>query len=340
MNVILTVYDKGKTKALRRRAMRLLAAHDPKAVAKEDDDQFQVTVALEALPALAKPLRELRGVVAKAKGTAWATFSPEPDELARARFVPLVLYSEVSADVEDDEGEEVPVNALPALCKRCNFPDITRPPSPYLLTKPLAGSVEIARSDDGLLIVRPRVLALLQSAIGKQIKVGDVVVKGRGKPAAADRLHWVRPVHRIGDRPGKDLTECCPTCKRPLTSTAGRGDRPLDAKPGPPVAHFGDGNADLALLDGYFGQAGPDRRFWFWEFAISGALFAHLKDNGVKGIATSPPATRRFASSRRRASPRSKRSDARSRRRRRRAQPARRRRSATARKRAARSSRC
>ena len=288
MKMFLTLYP-GSTitelERVRKQVTQLLAAYEPRPVGR-NGYKIEMRIAMDD-PALPKALKQVAACIPKTKVVGWNDFLPEPTELARARFAPFVFFGH--AQTSDPHGH--PLNRFPhVLCKTCRFPDVSRPPNPLLLAKAPPSSAEILHAPDAVLVVRPRVLEMLRAAIGPQIEVGDVRVQGQAKTAsAADRLHWVRPVHRIGDAIGKSLKNPCPACGRPLESRGNPGDRRVDPQFGPRVTHFGPDPADLALLDGYFGSVGPDgTTHWHWDFAISGALFTHLKENGVKGISTAP----------------------------------------------------
>jgi hypothetical protein len=119
------------------------------------------------------------------------------------------------------------------------------------------------------------------------------------KATGNERLFWIRPKKMIGDETTKTMGERCKSCKRPMSRYFGETLDKIINKRGPGlhdmrrrIEHYGDGEGDLVLLGGFNGRLHdknmPKRRWWYWPIAISGVLFAHLKSNGVKGIAVSP----------------------------------------------------
>ena len=211
----------------------------------------------------------------------------EPGEEQRARFLELCF----AGGPADLDAKAEPFNkSWPVACEACEFPDLTRVPKPYLVGKEVLKKAEIFSTITGMLIVRPRVLEILQRAVGKQIEVGEAQLVD-AKKALDEPVYWVRPLERVGDEGWKAREKQCPQCHRFLHQWQLRVGDAIEERGGgvydlrKRLEHFGTGNADLAVV-GFFGGIGKDTRLRYgsWTVAISGALLAHLKANGVKGI--------------------------------------------------------
>jgi len=280
---------------LRQRLHELFAAYGPKRLSEKptgmDYCKHEMTVAADD-PAVEKLLeafdKEVRKVKPNVAGMVEAELSP--DEVPRARWLErLVLGDRVDVDAKGK-----PTNAAESvLCTACGFPDIGRVPEPFRVAKAALKKQDVLATSRGVLVVRPDALALLRGAIGDQIEVGEVVVEGsKGKAGDADRLSWVRPRQVIGAELDRRLGETCKACKRVLGRWSSMTSDYMNAR-GPGVhdkrrrlEHFGTGG-DLAVLGGFSESIKDDPhmgRRWSWPVAISGALFTHLKSNGVKGI--------------------------------------------------------
>jgi hypothetical protein len=211
----------------------------------------------------------------------------EAGEEQRARFLELC----VAGGSADLDAKSEPLNkSWPVACEACEFPDLTRVPKPYLVGKEVLKKAEVFSTITGMLIVRPRVLEILRRAIGEQIEVGEAQLVDARK-ALDEPVFWVRPLEKVGDEGHKARDQQCPRCKRFLHQWRSRVDDVIEERGGgvydlrKRLEHFGTGKADLALV-GYFGGIGKDTRLRYgsWTVAISGALLAHLKASGVKGI--------------------------------------------------------
>ena len=287
--------DPAHVKKVRERLHEMFAAYGPKRLSEKptgmDYCNHEMTVRADdpAVEKLLKALdKEVRKVKPKVAGMVEAELTAE--EVWRARWLELLVLG----DRVDEDAKGRPTNTgEPVLCTACGFPDISRVPQPLIVGKGALKKQDVLSTSRGVLVVRPNALALLQGAIGDQIEVGEAVVAGsKGKVSAADRLAWVRPRRTIGAELGRRLGEKCKVCKRVLGRWSWSPSDFMNER-GPGVhdvrrrlEHFGTGG-DLAVLGGFSGSIKDDPhmgRRWSWTVAISGALFAHLKSNGVKGI--------------------------------------------------------
>ena len=283
------------------RMYELFAAYGPKRLAKKPDDAdyhtHEMTVEYND-PQVAKLLKQLDAELKKSKPKAAAIYEEflTPDEVKRARFLELFIYGD---DVDENERME-PLNEQAVLCEVCMFPDLEQVPKPLLANKGVLKKQDAFRTGTGMLIVRQHVAELLRAAIPNQIEIGDAVLAGsKKKPAGSERLFWIRLKSMIGEQTEKTMGDRCKACKRITSRYFGETLEKIINKRGPRlhdmrrhVENFGGGNGDLVLLGGFNGRLHdknlPQRRWWYWPMAISGALFACLKSNGVKGIAVSP----------------------------------------------------
>lgn len=138
------------------------------------------------------------------------------------------------------------------------------------------------------------------------------VVKGKPElaaPSIDERLHWVRPKEWLGEanRIGMTVNKRCDACHCVLDFDQQMPDAWLTAQgPGAhllsgELKHFGSGKADLAVVPNNRWMKDVDhtrQRRWGVDFAISGALFQHLKSNGVKGLALDQSSTPYYTSAR------------------------------------------
>ena len=213
---------------------------------------------------------------------------PTQEEVKRARFLEPLFFGH--AIDEDDEPLNPPARIL---CNTCKFPDITRVPEPFLVSKAALKKHDIFSTTTGMIVVRAPVLELLKAAIGSQIESGPAVIaKSKEKLTGDNRLFWVRAKEMLGDRLLKVTSDQCPACKRVLSRGVGgmdkhvanRGPGLLDARDW--LEHFGSGKADFAIMGGFHGSI-KDGISWHWPILMSGALVAHLIANRVKGISAS-----------------------------------------------------
>jgi hypothetical protein len=219
------------------------------------------------------------------------TANPTLDEAKRARFIEPLLFGD-SVDLDSNGRPLNPPRRV--LCEACKFPDITCVPAPLVVSKAVLKKQEVFRVSTGMLVVRPRVMKLLHDAIGTQIESGEAIItNSKERGIRDDSLFWVRPKEMIGDRVLKKLGGQCPVCKRFLkrgimaaNDHVNRHESGLfDMREW--VEHFGDSDSDFALLAGYNGWIEDGKPHWYWPIVMSGALVAHLKANGVTGIAAS-----------------------------------------------------
>ena len=216
-------------------------------------------------------------------------------EMKRARYVPFGARA-----LEDPEDESGPANAYPLACGACEWPDLTKVPDPYRVSREVRKrpKEELFSTPEGLLIARPRALEVLQAAIGAEIEVGPATVAGERPGAAADdeRLWWVRAVHRLGPPARPDgATTPCAACGRPLhVPYKPPADKDAAKKRlgdwRPRVTEYGGHTASLVGMGEFMSwsrrKSGAPRIMG--NVAISGSLFAHLKAMKVKGGMVNP----------------------------------------------------
>ena len=72
----------------------------------------------------------------------------------------------VGSDARMDQrgNMDLPVNALPAKCRHCTFPDLDFVPQPYFLAKGVASPVDTAMAEAGNFFVRVRARRILELA--------------------------------------------------------------------------------------------------------------------------------------------------------------------------------
>ncbi len=228
---------------------------------------------------------------AKPKVGGFFEVKPTEEEAKHARFLEPVLFA-WSVD-EDANGR--PLNSPKrVLCGACKFPDITCVPEPFLVSKAVTKKLEVFRVSTGMLVVKSRVLKLLQDAIGDQVETGEAVIaKSNEKLTGDERVFWVRPKQMIGDRLLKVIGDQCPKCKRLLSRGVGMNDKHVNNRGGGLVdmrdwvEHFGTTKSDIAVVAGYNGRIEDGVPRWYWPILMSGALVAYLKANKVTGIAAS-----------------------------------------------------
>lgn len=222
-----------------------------------------------------KLLKELEKFAKKSKcGVVFRQF-PTPPEAARARFIKINLYgSYAEYDRETMFG-----------CPACRAAKLELVSNPFLVNKTVLKNYDVFHTGVGLLIVRPKVLAVLKKLVGDQFIFGEAAVaNSKVRAKGDDRLFWIRPQEVIGQQ--IRITEgkaTCPDCKRTKLKRVYSTDNMVNAS-GPGlldervrVTHFGSGKAELAWID--------NLPYGDWpEFAISGALIAHLVASGVKGF--------------------------------------------------------
>jgi hypothetical protein len=281
--------DNPKMKKLRQRLNEMFARYNPRRLSEKPKQEEYRKHEIE-VPAddaeVEKLIRELSRELksARAAGQVWAI--PTAAELARARWVPLLFY----ATYVDDDSNGRPLNQFGrVMCEKCKCPDLASIPEPYLVNRNVLKSAEIFPTSDGVIVVRQRVLDLLKSAIGGQIESGEAkLAKGA---SGGEKFRWVRPKHHLGGdaEDQADVQKTCSKCARATARRARSFDRKAqlyDSRLRLP--EFGDPKVDLAVMD-FYGTIFPDgTRRCYWPMAISGSLFAHLKANGVKAIATAP----------------------------------------------------
>lgn len=283
------------------RMCELFAAYGPKRLAKKPNDNGYHTHEMTIVagdPQVQKLIKQFAAEVKKSKPKAAGVYTEilTPEEVKRARFLELF----VSGDDVDEDASWEPLNQQPVLCEKCQYPDLDQVPKPFLVNKGVLKKQDVFRVGTGMLIVRPHVAELFKSAIANQIEIGEAVLAGAKKKATGDdRLFWIRPRQMIGEQLAKRLDGRCRACKRFGTRVFSKTPDAFVNEAGTGlhdkrrwVEHFGNGDADLALLGGFNGSLHrdeqPNRRWWYWPIAISGALITYLKSNGVKGIAVSP----------------------------------------------------
>jgi hypothetical protein len=281
--------DNPKMKTLRQRLHEMFAGYNPRRLSEKPKQaeyrKHEIDVTPDD-PAVEKLIRELSRELKAARAAGQVSAIPTAAELGRARWVPLLFY----AAYVDDDSNGRPLNQFGrVMCEKCRFPDLASAPDPYLVNRNVLKNAEIFPTSDGLIVVRQRVLDLLKSAIGGQIESGEAK-PAKGAPGG-ENFWWVRSKHRLGGdaEDESDVQKKCSKCGRAVARRARSFDRKAqlyDARLHLP--DFGDPGADLAVMD-FYGEIFPDgTRRCYWPMAISGSLFAHLKANGVKAIATAP----------------------------------------------------
>src|SRR5688572_8417476 len=172
--------DPAHLKKVRERLHEMFAAYGPKRLSEKatgmDYCKHEMTVAADD-PAVEKLLeafdKEVKKVKPKVAGMVEAMLTA--DEVARARWLELLVLG----DQVDEDAKGKPTNAAePVLCTACGFPDISRVPQPLVVSKGALKKQDVLSTSRGVLVVRPNALALLRSAIGDQIEVGEAVIAG------------------------------------------------------------------------------------------------------------------------------------------------------------------
>jgi hypothetical protein len=229
--------------------------------------------------------------VVKPKIGGFFTVNPSLDEAIRAHYLEPVIFG----DSVDEDSNYRPLNPpVRVSCTVCRFPDITCVPNPFLVSKMVLKKQEVFRVSTGMLVVRHRVLKLLQDAIGDQFESGEASIsKSKEKLKGEERVYWVRPKAMTGDRILKVVGEQCPHCKRCLSRGVGMTDQHVNERRGGLVdkrdwvESFGRGKSDIAVMGGFHGRIEDGVPRWHWPILMSGALLAHLKTHKVTGIAIS-----------------------------------------------------
>jgi len=222
-----------------------------------------------------KLLKELELFATESKCCVVFRQFPTPQEAARARFIKVNLYGNY---VQNDQSDMY-------ACGACRTPNLESVPKPFLVNKTVLKSYDVFHTEVGLMVVRPRVLAMLKKLVGDQFTFGEATIaNSKIRAKGDDRLFWIRPKEVTGQQ--IRITEgkaTCPECKRTKLKRVYSTDNMVNAS-GPGllderlrVAHFGSGKAELAWIDNLPYGGWP-------EFAMSSALIAHLVASGVKGF--------------------------------------------------------
>jgi hypothetical protein len=267
---------------MRGRLNELFAAYRPKRSKDRRFHELEVAAEDEQFPRL---LEQFRREVNRTAGVGgFFDCSLAPAEIARARFLQLRVAGDTIDDAAVDDWDAGRLlNAFPALCRKCRWPKLDKVPRPFLVSEVVADkpTQDLFSTSVGFLVVRERVAALLRAAVGDQIELGPARIAGRAKSAG---LFFVRPLARIGADLRARVRKRCETCGRPVECRAwslsaresGRLNDYRDT-----VASFGEGRADLALFDNFYGVINGG---FYVPLTMSGALFAHLKSAGVNGL--------------------------------------------------------
>ncbi len=287
--------NKAALAKFRARLHEIFSAYQPRQLSEDSESydflKHELTVQPNDL-AVEKLLQRFDAEIKQGKLPVAATIHAylANDEVKRARFLKLFFYG----DSVDEDSQSKPLNPINhTLCAACKFPDTSVIPNPLFVSNKVLKKQDVFSTSTGMMVVRPHVIELLKQAIPSQFESGEVMVMPGKKIVASDeKLLWIRPKEIVGNELGKRFPKICPVCKRPLESRVFMfDDRIAQGGPGlyderPRLENFGGGKADLALIDGYYGEIQPDGvPRWHWNLAISGALFTFLKKNGVKGIA-------------------------------------------------------
>jgi hypothetical protein len=272
----------------------LLADYHPKPVANATGGYGYPTFELTAEPGdsrLNALLEELGSMAKRAKPrkavAVWRQLNPE--ESKRARFLKPYYFS----SFVDEDTSRRPLNPFSEMCWYCSRamlegghnPDFSRLSAPFLVNKSALKNSEVFHTRVGLIVVRKRVLDLLQKTIGDQIICGEAAIaKSTEQPKGDDRLYWVQPKAVIGKKVWLIRgSKKCPKCKRSFSELAhGVGDEVNQTGPGLRyqcyrVECFGTGKADIAWADESAVSLWP-------KLLMSGALLEFLRANDVNGI--------------------------------------------------------
>jgi len=213
----------------------------------------------------------------------WET--PEKDEEERVKFLEPYYYGHGV----DENSSNGPLNKGLLLCTECRYPNLDHLPEPFLVNKKVLTKYDIYDTGICTLIVRLRVLKLLQEWVGGQILFGKAqIAKSPEQPSGDDALFWLRPKETVGELLWPtDGIETCPKCKRtnpirisfPEKQSVAAGPGLLDGRSR--FHPLGTHKLDIGLLHRRVG-------LWSWPaIVMSGSLLAKLKAHNVKGIVTS-----------------------------------------------------
>lgn len=274
-----------KLKPFEEIVLRLFAAYQPKLSndisGAYSYPAYDMTVLADD-PQFEAVLQEFSAQLKKARPplAAFVGETPMGEEVKRARFLEPIYYT-----FEVDGGQAL--NPECFLCEHCERPNLDHQPRTLLVNKDVLKKYDIFHTGLSRIVVRPRVLELLQNAVGDQIEFGEAAIaKAKVKTTGDDRLFWVRPKTLLGKLVRiLDGEVTCPACKRTSPKWFGCTDDKVN-KAGPglvdnryQVEHYGSGKADIALI--------PECQNYWPKVVMSGALLAHLKASGVKGIMAS-----------------------------------------------------
>jgi hypothetical protein len=208
-----------------------------------------------------------------------------PDEVARARWLPLVYL----ADYVDVDARLEQFNRYKrVLCETCGRVDESIVPAPYKIKDVSSRrTVDVFPAMNGLLIVRERVKELLLELVGNEIDWGETCfVDLSGKKVRSrksdERLLWVRPKHAIGRELGCKPDSPCPKCGTPRTCPPLRDLNEKISTHRVTVEHFGKKHWNIA-------RVGEWHVTDLHAIVLSGGLWAHLYNCGVKGIILPEP---------------------------------------------------
>jgi hypothetical protein len=201
------------------------------------------------------------------------------EEMARARWLEILyLYSGARVDVDSKYDS---LNEYPVVCDSCRHVDTSVVPVPYKVQDVvLKKNVDVFPGDKGLLVVKKPVKDVLLDLIEDQIDWGEVVlVNSFGKRVPSGKgnnmVYWIRPKHGIGgDLRGKPESPCS-KCGR-FTTCFPDHEREGRVHTGRfLVEHFGKKQLNIAWVGNCIG---PN------TVVVSGGLWAHLYNCGVKGL--------------------------------------------------------
>jgi hypothetical protein len=140
---------------------------------------------------------------------------------------------------------------------------------------------------NGLIIVRKRVKDLLLDLVGNQIGWGETCfvdsASKQVRPAnSEERLFWVRPKHTIGRPLGYRPDSPCPKCGTPRTSPPIDDPSQRVVTHRVMVEHFGNSTWNIASIGDWNVRE-------LHTIVVSGGLWAHLYNCGVRGLLLPEP---------------------------------------------------
>lgn len=273
-----------------KKAVEFFTPYSPQTVEKGPGSNGASTSIIFSAPAEDVQIKQLFGelerFVKNAEPPATALFwqTPEQDEIDRAKFL-LPYYG--GSDVETGNNNR-PLNQGMVLCEACDHPNLNHVPEPFLVSKKALKKYDIFSTFCSILIVRQRVLKLLQEWVGDQILSGKAqIAKYSDQPTGEEALYWIRPKEIIGKEVWlADGLETCPKCQRTSPNLLMFPEK-QSAKVGPGLL---DGRKRYTPLSNRKVDIGLRlrQRASFWpDIVMSGNLLAKLKAHDVKGIVAS-----------------------------------------------------